>query len=29
MISLYHANWSHAIEKVIDGLEEAGPFGDA
>ena len=29
MLSPYHANWSHAMEKEFAGLEEAGTFGDA
>jgi len=29
MLSQYHANWSHAMETEIAGLEGAGTFGDA
>ena len=24
----YHAKWSHAMEREVAGLEEAGAFGD-
>ncbi|CAM9756673.1 unnamed protein product [Laminaria digitata] len=29
MQSPYSANWSHAMEREVSGLEEAGTFGDA
>ena len=29
LLSPYHANWSHAMEKDITGLKGAGTFGDA